>query len=111
MDKALQKKFAGQVVATEYYTSGDKDFNAMLTNIQNKKIDAIYAPGVYTELGLVIQTARQAGIKVHIIGADGMAELKLAQIAGAENDTDIYYTTPFYTLSDNRSSLVKNFLE
>jgi branched-chain amino acid transport system substrate-binding protein len=36
--KAFKKKFAGKVVATEYYQSGDKDFNAMLTNIKNKKI-------------------------------------------------------------------------
>lgn len=108
--KAFKKKFAGKVVATEYYQSGDKDFNAMLTNIKNKKIDAIYAPGYYSELGLVIKQARQAGIKVPIIGADGMADPKLAKIAGAENATDIYYTTPFSTLSANRSSLVKNFL-
>ncbi len=97
-------------MTTQYYQSGDKDFNAMLTTIKSKKIDAIYAPGYYSELGLVIKQARQSGIKVPFIGADGMADPKLAQIAGAANATDIYYTTPFSTLSANSSKLVKNFM-
>ena len=110
LTKAFKKKFAGKVAVTEYYQSGDKDFNAMLTNIKNKKIDAIYTPGYYSELGLLIKQARQSGIKVPIIGADGMADPKLAQIAGNENATDVYYTTPFSTLGTNRSSLVKTFM-
>ena len=97
--KAFKKKFKGNIVTTQYYQSGDKDFNAMLTAIKSKKIDAIYAPGYYSELGLVIKQARQSGIKV-----------PLAQIAGAANATDIYYTTPFSTLSANSSKLVKNFM-
>lgn len=108
--KAFKKKFKGNIVTTQYYQSGDKDFNAMLTAIKSKKIDAIYAPGYYSELGLVIKQARQSGIKVPFIGADGMADPKLAQIAGAANATDIYYTTPFSTLSANSSKLVKNFM-
>ena len=65
--KAFKKKFKGNIVTTQYYQSGDKDFNAMLTTIKSKKIDAIYAPGYYSELGLVIKQARQSGIKVPFI--------------------------------------------
>ncbi|BAN73370.1 branched-chain amino acid ABC transporter substrate binding component [Lacticaseibacillus casei DSM 20011 = JCM 1134 = ATCC 393] len=36
--KAFKKKFTGKVVTTDYYQSGDKDFNAMLTNIKNTRI-------------------------------------------------------------------------
>ncbi|MDN6436273.1 MAG: ABC transporter substrate-binding protein, partial [Lentilactobacillus parabuchneri] len=64
-------------------------------SFKSKKIDAIYAPGYYSELGLIIKQARQAGINVPIVGSDGMADPKLVQIAGDKNASKIYYTTPF----------------
>lgn len=93
--KAFKKQFTGKVVDTQYFSAGDKDFNAILTSFKNKKIDAIYAPGYYSEIGLIIKQARQIGLNVPIVGSDGMADAKLVQIAGAKNASNIYYTTPF----------------
>ncbi|GEP72995.1 branched-chain amino acid ABC transporter, substrate binding protein [Lentilactobacillus rapi DSM 19907 = JCM 15042] len=93
--KAFKKAYTGKVVDSQFFTAGDKDFNAVLTSFKSKKIDAIYAPGYYNELGLIIKQARQAGINVPIVGSDGMADPKLAQIAGDQNASKIYYTTPF----------------
>lgn len=93
--KAFKKAYTGKVVDSQFFTAGDKDFNAVLTSFKSKKIDAIYAPGYYTEIGLIIKQARQAGINVPIVGSDGMADPKLAQIAGNNNASKIYYTTPF----------------
>ncbi|KRL21224.1 ABC transporter substrate-binding protein [Lentilactobacillus kisonensis] len=95
--KAFKKAYTGKVVDSQFFTAGDKDFNAVLTSFKSKKIDAIYAPGYYNELGLIIKQARQAGINVPIVGSDGMADPKLAQIAGDNNANKIYYTTPFST--------------
>lgn len=93
--KAFKKAYTGKVVDSQFFTAGDKDFNAVLTSFKSKKIDAIYAPGYYSELGLIIKQARQAGINVPIVGSDGMADRKLVQIAGDKNASKIYYTTPF----------------
>jgi branched-chain amino acid transport system substrate-binding protein len=93
--KAFKKAYTGKIADSQFFTAGDKDFNAVLTSFKSKKIDAIYAPGYYTELGLIIKQARQAGINVPIVGSDGMADPKLAQIAGDKNASKIYYTTPF----------------
>ncbi|WEV37158.1 ABC transporter substrate-binding protein [Lactobacillus sp. ESL0677] len=93
--KAFKQTFKGKIVDSQTYSEGDKDFNAVLTSFKGKKIDAIYVPGYYTEVGLIVKQARQMGIKVPIIGSDGMADPKLAQIAGAKNATNVYYTTPF----------------
>lgn len=95
--KAFKDTFKGKVVDSQTYSEGDKDFNAVLTSFKSKKIDAIYVPGYYTEVGLIVKQARQMGIKVPIVGSDGMADPKLAQIAGAKNATNVYYTTPFST--------------
>ena len=66
------KKLGGKIVTTQYFQSGDKDFNSTLTTVKGKNPDAVYLPGYYTELGLVLKQAREMGIKVPFVGGDGM---------------------------------------
>lgn len=108
--KAFKKEFSGTIVSTQYFQEGDKDFNAILTAIKNKGFDAIYAPGYYSEIGLITKQAREMGIDAPIIGSDGMADPKLAKIAGSSNANDIYYTTPFSTKSAESDTTVKSFM-
>ncbi|RMC51814.1 ABC transporter substrate-binding protein [Lactobacillus sp. ESL0228] len=108
--KAFRKTYKGRIVDSQTYSEGDKDFNAVLTSFKSKKIDAIYVPGYYTEVGLIIKQARQIGIKIPIIGSDGMADPKLAQIAGDKYATNIYYTTPFSTRVAAKNATAKKFM-
>lgn len=91
----------GTIVKTESYTSGDTDFQAILTSLLGQEFDILYIPGYYTETGLIIQQAREMGITQPIIGGDGYASNTLIELAGAHNATDVYYTTHFYEESDN----------
>lgn len=93
--KAFKKEFQGQVVTTEYYQSGDKDFNTLLTKLKNKDFDVLFVPGYYSEAGLIVRQAREMGLEQPIVGADGFADPKLIKIAGKKNATNIYYTTHF----------------
>ncbi|MFD1486163.1 ABC transporter substrate-binding protein [Lacticaseibacillus baoqingensis] len=108
--KAFKKAYTGTIKSTQYFSEGDKDFNALITSIKNKKVDAIYAPGYYSELGLIIKQARQSGVNVPIIGSDGMADPKLAQIASNSNATNVYYTTPFSTKAGDTNAVAKQFM-
>ncbi|KRM87246.1 ABC transporter substrate-binding protein [Lacticaseibacillus thailandensis] len=110
LTKAFKKTFKGDVVSTQYFQAGDKDFNATLTSLKNKKFDALYVPGYYSEVGLIIKQARQMGIKTPIIGADGMGDPSLPKIAGSNNATNVYYSTPFSTKSADTNTTVKNFM-
>lgn len=109
--KSFKKQFKGKVVDTQYFSAGDKDFNAILTSFKNKKVDAIYAPGYYSEIGLIIKQARQMGMNVPIVGSDGMADAKLVQIAGAKNASNIYYTTPFSQTVAKSNPTAEKFLK
>lgn len=111
LTKAFKKAYTGTVASSQTFQEGDKDFNAILTALKHKKIDAIYAPGYYSELGLIIKQARQAGIKVPIVGSDGMADAKLAKIAGNSNANNVYYTTPFSTKSGTTNTTAAKFLK
>ncbi|MCO6541041.1 MAG: ABC transporter substrate-binding protein [Lactobacillus sp.] len=108
--KAFKKAFPGEIAASQTFAEGDKDFNAVLTSFKSKNVDAIYVPGYYSEVGLIIKQARQAGIKVPIIGTDGMADPKLAKIAGAQNASNVYYTTPFSIIQAQKSTTARRFM-
>ncbi|WP_390410331.1 ABC transporter substrate-binding protein [Lacticaseibacillus jixiensis] len=108
---AFKKEYKGTVVDTQYFQAGDKDFKAILTSLKNKGFDALYVPGYYTEIGLIIKQARELGINTPIIGGDGMMDPSLTKIAGAKNVSNVYYTTPFSTLSAKSDKTVANFLD
>lgn len=91
----------GSIVTTQSYTSGDTDFSAILTSLLGQDFDILYIPGYYTETGLIIKQAREMGIMQPIIGGDGYHSKTLIDLAGAENATDIYFTTHFYEGNDD----------
>ncbi len=85
----------GTVVSEQKYTGGDKDFKAQLTVIKNARPDAIFVPGYYTDVGLIVAQARQLGITVPMFGGDGWEAPELIQIAGADALKNTYYSTHF----------------
>lgn len=65
-----------QIVATEAFASGDKDFNAQMANIANAKPDVVYMPIYYTEAGPAVTQGRQAGLTATVLGGDGFGGIK-----------------------------------
>ncbi|MGL5973134.1 MAG: ABC transporter substrate-binding protein [Oscillospiraceae bacterium] len=90
------EKNGGQVTTIEYYKAGDTDFNAVLTKMKSKNLDAIYFPGYYTDGGLIIKQARQLGITSAFLSGDAFDSPELEEIAGGKNISDIYFTNHYY---------------
>ena len=65
-----------EIVATEAFATGDKDYKAQITNIAAKTPDVVYAPVYYGEAGLAIQAARQLGMTATFVGGDGYGNVK-----------------------------------
>ncbi|MBT9717571.1 ABC transporter substrate-binding protein [Enterococcus durans] len=97
LSKAFKDEYKGQIVDEENFVAGDKDFQAILTNIKDKDFDVLYIPAYYTEAGLIVKQAREMGIKQAIVGADGFGDEKFVETAGAANASNIYYTAHFST--------------
>ncbi|MHC5374196.1 ABC transporter substrate-binding protein [Enterococcus sp. LJL120] len=109
---AFEAEFSGNIVSSENFTSGDTDFQTVLTNIANQDFDVLYVPGYYAEAGLIIKQAREMGITQPIIGADGFGDSQMVDIAGASNVTDVYYTAHFSAnapANDTVSSFISAF--
>lgn len=87
-------KLGGNVVSTTYIQTGDQDFSAQLSAVQASKPDMIYAPNYYTEDALLAKQARDLGIKVPILTADGAQEEALIKVGGAAVE-NMYFTGHF----------------
>lgn len=98
----------GTIVAEESYTANDKDFNAILTKVKDKGAEVIFIPGYYQQAGLIIKQARDLGIDVPILGADGFDSPDLLNLAGAEALNDIYFTNHYSSL--DQDPLVQDFI-
>ena len=99
----------GNIVSDEAYLAKDTDFKATLTKIKASNPDVIFVPGYYQEVGMIIKQAREIGITVPILGADGWDSAKLPEIAGAEALNNTFFSN-HYSPDDN-SPEIKNFVE
>lgn len=73
----------GKILSEEFYQAGDNDFRAVLTNLKALNPEVLFVPGYYEEVGLIVRQARELGLNVPILGADGYESPKLTEIAGA----------------------------
>ena len=65
-----------EIVDTEAFAEGDKDFKAQMTNIAAADPDVVFAPIYYAEAGLAITAARAAGCDAVFMGGDGFGSVK-----------------------------------
>lgn len=82
----------GEIVATQRYSGGDKDFRAQLTAIRATRADAIFLPGYYVEAGLAAQQSRELGLRATLLGGDGFEAPQLLEIGGTALEGTVYST-------------------
>lgn len=98
----------GKVVSNEAYVGKDTDFRATLTRIKAKNPEFIFIPGYYEEVGLIIKQARELGITVPFMGADGWDSPKLVELAGADALNNTYLTNHYS--SEDPDKKVQDFV-
>jgi len=99
----------GTIVAQEAYVAGDTDFNSIITKIKGKDFDVIFIPGYYEEAGLIIKQAREQGIDVPILGADGFDSPELVNLAGADALNKVYFSNHYSSL--DQDPVVQDFIK
>ena len=110
--KGLTKSFeetytglGGTILTQQAFQASETDFRAVLTAIKAANPEVLYLPAYYEEVGLIIKQARELGLDVPILGADGYDSPKLTEIAGAEALKGVYYTN-HYSSSDDSPEVV-----
>ena len=86
------KADGANVLAHDGIDQGDTDFSAVLDKVGAAKPDLLYFGGMFPEGSLILKQMRDKGINAIFMGADGMDDPQMVQIAG--NDViGAYYTT------------------
>lgn len=85
----------GQIVAKETFLQKDTNFTAALTKINYANPDVVFIPGYYEEVGKIIRQARDIGIHVPLLGADGWDSPELVTFAGADALNNAYYSNHY----------------
>ncbi|OIK16027.1 ethanolamine utilization protein EutJ [Bacillus sp. MUM 116] len=107
--KDFFKKNGGSVVSQEAYVAKDTDFHATLTRIKAANPDFVFIPGYYEEVGLIVKQAREIGLNVPMMGADGWDSPKLVEIAGAKALNNTYITNHYS--SGDKDAKVQEFVK
>jgi branched-chain amino acid transport system substrate-binding protein len=79
----------GKVVAAETINPGDKDFGAVLSKIKPSNPGMIFYGGEYPEASLISSQAKTAGLKVPLMGGDGIYDKTYISVAGASGEGDL----------------------
>ena len=87
-------EMGGKVLFTSYIQTGDRDFKSQLSKVLSVNPDIIYVPTYYAEGAFLAIQARDLGIKVPILMADGAQVTELIE-TGGEAVEGIYLTGHF----------------
>ncbi|MEK3974983.1 MULTISPECIES: ABC transporter substrate-binding protein [unclassified Psychrobacillus] len=85
----------GKIVAEEFYAAKDSDYRSTLTSIKSSNPDFIFIPGYYEEVGLIVKQAREMGITVPLMGADGWDSPTIVDLAGADALNNTFIITAY----------------
>lgn len=80
--KASAESTGLKIVDDSSYLASDTDFHSQLTRIRDSGAAAVFVPGNYQDVGMVIRQAKEVGLNATIISGDGAYSPDLIQYAG-----------------------------
>ncbi len=98
-------KLGGEIMAKQSYSQGDPDYRGQLSAIKAADPDVIYIPGYYGDVAIIAKQARQLGLTVPLLGADGWDAPELWELGGdALNGS---YISNHYSADDPSETIQK----
>ena len=79
----------GEVVAADTINPDEKDFSSVISKVKAAGPDAFYYGGEYPQAGPLSQQAKAAGLKVPLMGGDGIFDPKYIELAGKTSEGDL----------------------
>jgi len=103
------KELGGEVLSFDGIQPGDKDFKALVTRLKPFRPDLLYFGGTYTEGGLILRQAREAGVSVPFLTGEISYDPDFLRIAGdaAEGAFVTYLGRPPELLDTAKSFIEK----
>lgn len=90
-------------------TAGEKDYTALVSNLKERNVAAVYYGGYHPELGLIVRQARDRGLDARFIAGDGLNNAEFWSITGPAGQGTLYTDSPSAADSPAARSLVDAF--
>lgn len=98
-------KLDGHIVLQQSYSQGDSDYRGQLSAIKAANPEVIYIPGYYGDVAIIARQARQLGLTVPLLGADGWDAPEVWELGGdALNGS---YISNHYSADDPSEAIQK----
>ncbi len=100
----------GQVVLTDTFRSGDRDFSALVEGLKkaDPAPDAVFVAAVPDEAGVVVKQIRQAGLTLPILSGDGFDTALVTTVPGPTLADGVYFAT--HTFRGDARPKVQRFI-
>lgn len=111
LSKSFSDKFkalGGDIVAEEFYESGQTQFSGQITELKAKNPDGLFLSGYFTEVGPIAQQVKQAGLSVKLMGGDGWDSPQLL-VSGGDAIIGSFFCNHYNNKEDRPE--VKGFLK
>jgi len=104
------KTNGGEVVATEFFNPGTRDFRAILTKVARERPDAVYMAMFYEDGAAFLQQRLQMGVKTPVFATSSLYSPKVIELAGpAANELFLSSTFMKEDAAPNVQAYVKEY--
>ena len=85
----------GTVSFEQGYSEGTTDFAPIVKEIKTAAPNAIYLPGYYSDIALILRELKKQKVESKIISSGGMASPRLLEMAGEEAEGVVFPQPPY----------------
>jgi len=83
------KSDGGKIVDHQTVTDGQKDYSALVSELKNKHPDMVYFGGQYPEASLLSKQMKSSGLKIPLMGGDGLYADDYIKVAKQQGEGDL----------------------
>ena len=103
------KKAGINVVLFEGINAGDSDYSAVITKLKSAGVDFVYYGGYHPEMGLLLRQAGEQGLKVKMMGPEGVGNPEINAIAGPAVEGMLLTLPADFSANPKNAAIVKAF--
>ncbi|MEG2816995.1 MAG: branched-chain amino acid ABC transporter substrate-binding protein [Comamonas sp.] len=103
------KKANVPVALFEGINAGDSDYSAVVTKLKSAGVDFVYYGGYHPEMGLLLRQAAEQGLKVKMMGPEGVGNPEVNAIAGPAVEGMLVTLPADFSANPKNAAVVKAF--
>ena len=97
------------VAMFEGINAGDSDYSAIITKLKGAGVDFVYYGGYHPEMGLLLRQAAEQGLKVRMMGPEGVGNPEVNAIGGDAVEGMLVTLPADFATNPKNAAIVKAF--